>query len=534
MKNFMKTIPIILLLTIVSCNDLKEQVYSDLTSDSYVYTANEIYAVIGPVYQNMRGYYNQGHIVLDISTDITALPANASGWDDGGIYKKIHLHTWNAEAPQVSAIWTLLYKGVIHANRIIGQLETNAVPIPSGVTKESLIAEMKVARAFYYWLIIDNYGDVPFVTTTAQDLPVSTSRKTIYDAIVADIIGALDLLSPDNNSIMYGRFNKWAAKTLLANLYLNAKVYSGTAEWDKCIAQCNDIIASGKYFLEPNYADCFKAQNQNSIETVFAFPMDEINGSNVYINSTLHASSKAKYNLRTTPYGAGAIKAIPQFIDTYDPDDTRIDDTWEHGLQFAANGTTPLMCLYDRAGQQLNYTKEVANGLYTPENEGYRIIKYKPEMGATNPMNNDVPFFRYAHVLMMKAECLLRTGQAGLAADIVTQVRQRAFKNTPAKATVTGAQLTANTKYIYGYVDNYVISDPGDQTPVEFGGFYDELGYEFACEWGRRRDMIRFGTYSTKSWLSHKPQGPKVNVFPIPQSFLDANPKYLQNPDYLK
>jgi starch-binding outer membrane protein, SusD/RagB family len=135
---------------------------------------------------------------------------------------------------------------------------------------------------------------------------------------------------------------------------------------------------------------------------------------------------------------------------------------------------------------------------------------------------------------MMKAECLLRTGQAAQAAVIVTQVRQRAFKNTAAKATVTGAQLTANTKYKYGSVDNYVISEPGDQAPVEFGGFYDELGYEFACEWGRRRDMIRFGTYSTKSWLSHKPQGPKVNLFPIPQSFLDANPKYLQNPAYLK
>ncbi|MFA5818441.1 MAG: RagB/SusD family nutrient uptake outer membrane protein [Bacteroidales bacterium] len=534
MKNIIKTIPIILLLTIVGCNDLTEEVYSDLTVDTYKYTANEIYGVIGPVYSNLRGYYGQGHLVLDVSSDITCMPANASGWDDGGIYKKIHLHTWNSEAPQVRNIWNLFYRGVLHANRIVDQLVTNAVPVPSDVNRESLIAEMKVARAFYYWQIIDNYGDAPFVTSVSQELPASTPRKTIYTAIVADINDALDKLSSDNNKITYGRFNKWAAKALLANLYLNAKVYTGTAEWDKCLAECNDIIASGKYQLEPNYADCFKAQNQNSIETIFALPMDEINGSSVYINSTLHASSKAKYTLRTTPWGAGSVKAIPQFIDTYDPADSRIDDTWERGLQFAANGTTRLMCLYDRAGQQLNYTKEVANGLYTPENEGYRIIKYKPEIGATNPQNNDVPFFRYAQVLMMKAECLLRTGQAAAAADIVTEVRQRAFKSQPAKATVTAAQLTANSKYVYGYVENYVIADPGDQTPVEFGGFYDELGYEFACEWGRRRDMIRFGTYSTKSWLSHKPQGAKINVFPIPQSYLDANPNYQQNPNYAK
>lgn len=534
MKRYIKFILSILVLTVISCNDLTEEVYSDLTSDSYIYTANEIYAVIGPVYSNLRGYYNRGHIMLDITTDITCLPANASGWDDGGIYKKMHLHTWNAEATQVSSMWSLFYSGVIHANRIIDQLETDAVPVPTGLSKESLIAEMKVARAFYYWQVIDNFGDAPFVTDVSQELPGSTPRKTIYDAIVADIVASLDKLSTDNNKMMYGRFNKWAAKALLATLYLNAEVYTGTPEWNKCLTECNDIIASGKYILEPKYGDCFKANNENSVETVFAIPMDEINGSNVYINSTLHASSKLKYNLRTTPYGAGAIKAIPQFIDTYDPEDSRIDDTWEHGPQFAADGVTPLKCVYDKAGQQLDYTKEVANGLYTPENEGYRIIKYKPEMGATNPMNNDIPFFRYAHVLMMKAECLLRTGQADAAADIVTQVRQRAFKNNPAKATVTGAQLSGNSKYQYGYVDNYVISEPGDQTAVQYGGFYDELGYEFACEWTRRRDMIRFGTYSTKSWLSHKPQGDKINVFPYPQSFLDANPNYQQNPDYTK
>ena len=72
----------------------------------------------------------------------------------------------------------------------------------------------------------------------------------------------------------------------------------------------------------------------------------------------------------------------------------------------------------------------------------------------------------------------------------------------------------------------------GDASPIEFGGLYDELGYEFACEWIRRRDMIRFGTYTTKSWLSHKPEGEKAKVFPIPQVVIDANPNIEQNTDY--
>lgn len=534
MKNKIKLFTAFLVFFSLSCNDLTETVYSDLTESGYQYKADEIYSVIGPVYQNLRGLHSHTSysIMQESTTDILVMPANASGWDDGGIYKKMHLHTWNSEAPQVRNLWARLYPGVLHANRIIEQLEMDIVPIPANLNKESLIAEMKVSRAFYYWLLIDNFGDVPFVTTTSQDLPSATSKNEIYQSIVTDITNSLPQLSVENNSLMYGRFNKWAAKTLLANLYLNAKVYSGTAEWNKCITECNDIINSGKYQLEQSYVDCFDPNNQNSVETIFAIPYDAINGGGLYLNHTFHASSRNKYNLATTPWGAGCAKAVSQFIDTYQEGDLRMDVTWEHGLQFAADGVTPLLCTYDRAGEQLNYSKDLPDGMYTKEDEGYRIKKFQPEMGGQYNMNNDVPFFRYAQVLMMKAECLLRQGQAGEAATIVTQVRQRAFRDNPEKATVAASQLAANSKYNYGYVENYKTVEAGDKAPVEFGGFYDELGYEFACEWMRRRDMIRFGTYTTKSWLSHKPQGEKTKVFPIPQTVIDANPNLVQNPDY--
>lgn len=534
MKRNILTISFIFLFISFSCNDLSENVYSELTEQGYNYSPGEISNILGPVYQNMRGFSSHVNlaIIQETTSDILVMPANASGWDDGGIYKKMHLHTWDSEALQVSQLWSVLYRGVLHANRIINQLATDAVPVPAGVSRDALIAEVKVARAFYYWLLIDNFGDVPFVTTISQDLPSKESRKVIYDAIVADLNESKDKLSAENNKEMYGRFNKWGAKALLANIYLNSQAYTGTAEWDKCLAECNDIITSAKYQLETNYADCFKAQNHNSVETIFAIPYDEVNGTGLYINHILHASSRLKYNLRTTPWGAGSAKGISQFIDTYDHEDGRIDATWDHGPQFAADGVTPLLCVYDRAGQQINYSKDLPDGLYTAEDEGYRLMKYRPETNAATHMNNDVPFFRYSQVLMMKAECLLRKGQSGEAAAIVTQVRQRAFKNNPSKATVTGAMLTANSKYDYGYVENYVIVNKGNSDPVQFGGFYDELGYEFAGEWMRRRDMIRFGIYTTKSWLSHKPQGNKTKVFPIPQSVIDSNPNLDQNPDY--
>ena len=533
MKKIIKIIPVLLLVTLIGCNDLDEKVFSTLTEDGYTYSEGEALNVIGPVYTNLRSFYGQTRYmgIQILSTDILVMPANASGWFNDGRQIRHHKHTWKTDEMQFPNAWNALYKGVLLSNRIIEQLESGKVPAPSNTSIESLIAEVKVTRAFYYWLLIDSFGDVPFYTSTSSELVNSTDRNTIFESIVSDITTSLDKLNPENNRLMYGRFNKWAAKTLLATLYINSEVYTGTAQWEKVLDECNDIISSGEYSLEQNYADCFSPYNENSVETVFAIPNDEINagGFNIY-RMTLHASSKDKYKA-ASPWGAAALKAVPQFIDTYDTTDQRLYDTWEMGLQLSYEGDT-LRCAYDKAGEPLIYTKELPNGEYTAENEGYRVIKYQVEIGCNGNMNNDFIFFRYAHVLMMKAESLLRMGRADEAADIVTQVRQRAFKNNPEKATVTGTELMSDSKYNWGYVENYDIVEQGDISPIEFGGFYDELGWEFACEWMRRRQMIRFGTYTTKSWLSHKPNGNYRTVFPIPEKALDANPKLEQNPDY--
>jgi hypothetical protein len=148
-------------------------------------------------------------------------------------------------------------------------------------------------------------------------------------------------------------------------------------------------------------------------------------------------------------------------------------------------------------------------------------------------MDADYPIFRYAEILLMKAECLLRTGKSGAGA-LVTQVRERAFKDNLSDAIVEDNDLLANTSYKYGYVEDYNIVDNGNSDVIQYGRMYDELGWEFAWESHRRRDMIRFGVYTTKSWLSHKPNGDFRTVFPIPQSIITSNPYLVQNPDYAK
>lgn len=522
--------------TVAGCKKvLDEESYSSITQENYQYTEKDYYALMGKVYANMRSLWGEQdfYMAQEATTDEVVMPANASGWDDGGIYKRMHLHTWNADQSQVTNTWSKPYTGILHANNVLELLQNGKVPIPSGEDKKAAIAEMRTARAFYYWLICDNFGDAPLDTSTSKELTEKVNRKQLYQFIVSELTAVLPDLKEDKSNQYYGRFNKWAAKALLANVYLNAQVYAREEHWNDCLAQCNDIIASGKYSLAPSYRDNFVTNNSGSPEIIFAIPFDEILATGFYVQMySWHAALRSKFNLQTTPYGAGAAKGIPQFIHTYDTSDGRLADTWMMGPQFAADGTTPLTGSYDLTGKPLVFTDSLPDGLYTGEGEGYRVNKFEVKLGAKRDLSNDFPFFRYAQVLLMKAECLLRTGNSTEAAALVTQVRMRNFKNDPAKATVTAADLIRDSRYNWGYVEKYKITDKGNTTPVTFGGLYDELGWEFAWEAYRRRDMIRFGTFTSKSWLSHKPNGDYRAVFPIPQLILDANPRLTQNPAY--
>jgi hypothetical protein len=169
------------------------------------------------------------------------------------------------------------------------------------------------------------------------------------------------------------------------------------------------------------------------------------------------------------------------------------------------------------------------------------VWKYEVYAGQTGCSDVDYPILRFAEILMMKAEALLRMGNAGGAAALVTQVRQRNFAGAAAaKATVTAAELMQGSSYNYGWYDEdgTVKTGPGG-TPVanggedvQYGRFLDELGWEFAGEGHRRQHMIRFGVFTTKTWFNHEPNGDHRNVFALPNSALSTNSKLQQNAGY--
>jgi hypothetical protein len=514
---------------LASCTDLGEEP-SDVLTDKDLGTSQAILqALTAPAYTALTsvlfgwwGYFD----LQEECADVIVTPARPNGWVDGGTYRALHMHSWNSFQAQPANLWNRSYGAL---NILNGSILTYSKM--EGV--ESVVAELRALRAFYYYLLLDSFGNIP--VTTEEDatkqgfLPEQRTQTEVFTFIEEELTEVMPLL---NEAKVYGKMNKWAAKMVLAKIYLNAEVYTGESRWDEAIAQVDDIAASGLYQLESNYHQNFIVANEGSSEQIFSVVFDKARaGWFHYPWKTLHPSSRATYDLSEQPWGGSC--AIPQFIDTYDADDDRLN-IWIRGPQFASDGS-PVYNSMDPSlvNVQLDYTKQIGNVDKTKEYEGYRVGKFQIETEVTGTaISNDVPFFRYADAMMIKAECLLRKGEADAAAAIVTEVRARAFKNDPDKAVVTGAELLQGSSYNYGtYKDGVMLTTEGG-ADIPYGRFFDELGYEFAAEFHRRQDMIRFGVFTTKSWLTHQPNGAHRTLFDIPQSALDANPNLSHNPGY--
>jgi hypothetical protein len=546
MKNLKKQYLVMMILmaiiTIPACTKLKEDPYTTIISTKFNPTKDDLAALVGAGYSQMRFIlldWNGLWRAQELTGDQIVIPKRPWGWFDDGVYQRLHKHTWTTDDEVVRNTWGRTYAGITNCNRIIFQIESGLIPVDEE-NKEATLAELKVLRASYYAILCDFFGNVPIVTQFDLPqgfLPEQNTRKEVYDFVVKEILDNVEFLSGDNNVATYGKFNKWAAYTLLAKMYLNAEVYAGVSKWDECIAACDKVITSGAgYILESSQKNVFVTENQNSKEIIFAIPMDEdyTDNWNAFDHhmQTLQQENQATYNLKNTPWGG--MCAIPQFIDTFDPSDARFQNNWIKGQQYTSSGEMLYVAQGDFTGLPLNFINELPGLEKGESTHGLRLGKFEIEMGATNRLSNDYPVYRYADILMMKAESLLRKGLADDAAAIVTQVRQRNFTSDPSKATVTGAQLLAGSSYAYGLKDlfnNQVTNEGG--ADIQYGRFLDELGWEFDQEGHRRTDLIRFGAFNKKSWLSHSvTNNLNRNLFPIPRTEIEKNNKLVQNPGY--
>lgn len=537
----------LLTLTAGACTDLTEVVYDQITEENFNPTSSDLGSLIAPAYDAWGGLFMAWYGMVDVGGeepgDVLVSPERVNGWYDGGVYVRQHQHKWDTGSWTFGHIWSVAYDVINSTNRVLYQIDAGIAPIDEAATKTRIIAELRALRAYAYWLLLDNFGNVPIVTDfTAEDLPTQATRQDVFDFVVSELETAIPDLSTSSGVDMYGRINKYVAQAILARTYLNAAVYTGTAMYNQVIPLTQAIINSGEYSLDADYRTPFSRaagllDGGASNEVMWAVPYDEVynRGSNFHMK-TLKPELRFVFKMNAQPWGGSA--AQPSFIMTYDDDDSRLEDSWLIGEQRTPDGEFG----YDF----VNHIPKIRGK--NAFDFGYPVWKYEIYEGMTGNSSVDYPIVRYAEVLMMEAEARLRTGDAAGAAALVSQVRQRAFAETnPSKATVTGADLMQGSSYLYGWYDeDGVVKTAAGGAPVtndmggafggadiQYGRFLDELAWEFAVEGHRRTQLIRFGVYTTKTWYNHEAtNNPNLKLYPIPEWAIDANPNLQQNAGY--
>jgi len=443
--------------------------------------------------------------------------------------------------------WNFGFAGVNTANRLIFQFETLVDDGALDATvAAAYIAELRAVRGFFYWQLIDMYGNVPLVTdfANAEALPATVPRADVYDWVVADLEEAVPLLSKDVDGTTYGRMNYWAGMTLLAKLYLNAEVYTGVPDYVKCAAACTDIIDNGGFSLTGNYFDNFSASNTGTSEMIFAIPYDQVyyGGFNIAVES-LHYASQYTYNLTAQPWNGFC--SLEEFYNSYEDIDLRKGDAgtvdgpaikrgnFIVGYQYNADGSQTMddgADANDPDGKWLNFANIGTGqpqinelGPQAWRQSGARIGKWEIEMGGhPDAMNNDYAVFRLADVILMKAEALWRINPADAnVLPLVNEIRARAGVG----------DLTT--------VDGPVSFDMGGPS-IPGGELMNEIGREMAFENGKRQLLIRWGLFDDVAlWALpyNNPgdvlvSGEHTTLFPVHRDKLEANPNLIQNPGY--
>ena len=491
------------------CTNLTEVPQDALTPDNAFRSDAEVLAGVASVYAGLRGTMWEYYNLSEISTDEMIVPTRGQDWYDNGRWLEIYKQNWTSSSgstlEDVNGAWNNLFSGVAKANLMIDVL-TKA----GGPNAPSTIAEVRTLRAWYYYMLMDFFGGVPLVVDTKVGAKPRVTRDSLFRFIESELNAARTVLPATRSGDQAGRLTSGVANAILAGLYLNAQVYTGTvsasglakgtARWQDAITAADRVINSGQYSLAANWRKNFTPDNHDSPENIFYIQHtnDQPNLGMSLPMRTLH------YNMLSVQGGPwNGFAAIAETYQAFDPADKR-RDIFLVGQQVSFDTGLPVK---DRGGNPLVFTVTIGNENQAAENEGPRYNKFVPLptalSGASHP--NNFPFFRLAEMYLIKAEALNELGQAGAAAQ-VNLVRARQF--TPAQPLAAG------------------LSQSELRTAI-----FNERLFEFTAEAKRRQDLIRAGTFTAARRFKIAGSGNKV-LFPIPATQISSNPLLTQNPGY--
>ena len=512
------------LLLLNACTKIDVPVESELTPQNFPKTDQQYILAAGPAYTSFRGSFCTSYWQAQtLSTDEAIIVSRAGGWYDGGRYQQMHYHNWTPDNPIVSDTWTWGFGTISTCNQILALFAASQ----NSPAKAQIVAEIKTLRATMFFFMMDLYGNIPVSTTFGDTAkPVQQTRQQVFDLIEKEVKAALLVLSRATDVTIYGRPNVYTVFALLAKLYLNAETYTGKSRYDDAVAACDSIIQSGKYSLADDYAKMFYPDNGPQMkEFIFAIPYDHASALGEQFSwYCLHPALQTKYGLSYRL--SNPESTLPSYYAQFDdPNDVRTA-LWLTGKQYDFAGN-PIIIHTTKLGLDNNYTgadgsapvdyqlqftpqltltdvaKFEAGGDELGKAKGIRNIKYYPDVTATDRnQSNDVPVFRYADILLMKAEAILRGATSTYGENALSLVNTLRSKRKA--ATLTSVDMTAMLK---------------------------ERALELNWENWRRNDLIRFGKFED-SWGYKTDADVNKRIFPIPSGERILNPRLVQNKGY--
>ncbi len=478
---------------LTSCTDLVNDETDSIvrTGGAGGFTAGNPTELLISAYKDLSAYTDQGQI-YSLGQHTTAEmipPTRGVDWGDNGVWRTLDQHTWDATHSGIISTWNNLNQRIYKANEIIASN-------PSASQK----AEAQFLRAFNMFHVMDFFGQVPFreVTDGVDVNPKVLSRSEAFDLIVKDLTEALPGLGKIGPAAVNGKAGKAAANFLLAKLYLNKAVYKASspsgpytfdkADMDKVISYVDAITADG-YSISDDFFQNFKADA--ATETIFSSA--EGTPQNRWM-MTLHYDQN--------PSGWNGFATLADFYDTFDDGDIR------KGVKAKGDGSDYSGIGYGfLIGQQINdkgedivdsrskkplvFSRDVALA-GTPTEKGIRAIKYHPATAGKYIL------MRYAEAYLMKAEAMLRSGNAAGALSMVNDLRAK----RSAKA--------------LGSLDE--------------NSMFAEIGRELYWEGGKRTSEVRFGKFTSGTGVLITE--PYTVLFPIPSPAIVSNPNLTQNEGY--
>lgn len=488
----------------ISCTDLNEELRDTLT-ESQATELIDPADLLSAVYAGMHSpYSDQARLwaLQEHTSDEVIGPTRGPDWDDNGIWRSLHNHSWDATHDYVTQTFSELLQIVFNTTNL---LEFN----PSS----EQAAEARFIRAFAIYSVVDGWGQVPF-----RDDP----KQLLADARVMQAEEAVQYIIDEVNAVMddlpdgpASRANKDAAKVLLMKTYLNKGTFLNrtsptfdSGDMQQVSDLADEIIASGKYSND-NYFENF-APNNGQVSTDNIFTFENVAGVGRGSGNNVRSRWFCTLHYNTNPSGWNGFATIGDFYDKFEDSDLRkggeypgvtdvsgLNVGFLEGQQFDVDGNP----LSDRSGAPLAFTKEVAlqESGSNLEVTGIRVIKYPIDYTSGDNIDNDLVFYRYTDVLLMKAEALLRTNNGGMALTMVNDLRAK-----------RGASALSS---------------------LSLDDMIDERGREFYWEGQRRSDLIRFGKFQD-AWNEKPASGPERLLFPIPANSLASNPNLVQNTGY--